>query len=86
VKHAAPSRPCGLLGTLGVDVVPVKLSPAGVEINLVDAEPSLPLPDVSADPEETDNEEGEVTVEEFVGGSDLLAKGRDGDVELRKSV
>lgn len=77
-----PRRHGSRLCALGVDVVPVKLSPASVDIDLVEREPSLALPEVTADPEEANDEEGEVRVEELVCSANLLPRRRDSDVEL----
>ena len=86
VQGTSPGRPGSLLGALRIDVVPVELPPASVDVDLVQLEPSLALPEVSADPEEDDDEEGKVAVEEVVSGTDLGAKGGDGSVELERSV
>lgn len=70
-----PSRHSSNLSSVRVDEVPVKLPPASVEINLRGLKPTLTLPNVSADPEETDAEESEVSIEELFGGSDVCANG-----------
>lgn len=84
VQGALPGGLRSGLSALGIDVVPVERSPARVDIDLVKREPTLALPDVATDPEETDNKEGEVSVEELVGGSNLLSRRRDRDVKLCK--
>ena len=86
VESTSPRRHSGDPGALGVDDLPVELAATSVDINLVGAEPPLALPEVSADPEEGDDEEGKVAVEEVVSGTDLGAKGGDGSVELERSV
>lgn len=66
------------------DLVPVQLATAGVDVNLVQAQPPRPLPDEAEDPEGDDDREGKVGLEEALGVVDArLARGSDGGEELR---
>jgi hypothetical protein len=71
VQSALPRGPGLDLLALAVDQVPVKLTTASVDIHLGDCEPSLALPEVTGNPEGSDNEEGEVSLEEIIGGTSL---------------
>lgn len=86
VEGASPSWVRSLLSTVCVNVVPIEIPPATIDIDLIDGEPALTLPEVSADPEEADDEESKVPVEEVFCGADLGANGRNGNVELRGLV
>ncbi len=54
-EYTPPAGHGGMFGTLSVDVLPVDLATTTVDIDLVGAEPSLALPEVTAGPEEEDN-------------------------------
>jgi hypothetical protein len=82
VERTSPSRPGGNLGAVGVDGLPVELTTTTVDIHLVGAEPAGALPGETNDPEEDDNEEGEVAGEETLGVVQFRARGGDGVVEL----
>jgi len=86
VEETLPRGPGGNLGTLPVDKVPVKLTATSVNIHLSGTEPSFTLPEVTGNPEGGNDEDGEVGLEEILGGTDLLASreidGGDGRVEL----
>lgn len=56
-----------MFGTLGVDVLPVDLATTRVDIDLVGAEPSLALPEITTGPEEEDNRKRKVCLEEALG-------------------
>lgn len=58
MESTAPSGPGSLLGTVGVDGIPVVLTETSVEIDLVNSEPSGSLPDVANQPEEEDDRDG----------------------------
>lgn len=87
VHETLPCGPRGNFGTLPVDQVPVELTATSVDIHLSGAKPSLALPEVTSDPEDGNNENGEVRLKKVFGSSSLLAlwktEGRDGSVELR---
>lgn len=84
VESAPPCGPGSHLLALFVDVVPVKLTAPSVNINVFGSEPGLTLPEVTAKPEEQDDGEGEIRLEEAFGSSDALADRRDCSVELIK--
>ena len=90
MEETLPRGPGGNLGTLPVDKVPVKLTATSVNIHLSGTEPSFTLPEVTGNPEGGNDEDGEVGLEEILGGTDLLASreinGRDGSVELNVDV
>lgn len=77
-----PRRPGLHLLAFAVDEVPVKLTAASVNIHLGGPEPASALPEVSGDPESNDDEESKVGAEEVLSGTNPLANGRDGSVEL----
>lgn len=60
VEEAAPSGPCGHLGSERVDLLPVMLTTTSIDINLVNRDPTLSLPDISDGPEEENNGKGQV--------------------------
>jgi hypothetical protein len=82
VHETLPRGPGGDLGTLLVDVVPVEFTTASVNVHLSGAEPSLTLPEVSGNPESSNDEDGEVCLEEVFGSTKRLADRRDSSVEL----
>jgi hypothetical protein len=73
LQRALPLWPGSNLGLVGVDRIPVKLTTSSVDIDLVKSEPSALLPEVTDDPEEQDDEDGEPFREEDVGGSHTTA-------------
>jgi hypothetical protein len=86
VEETLPRRPGLDLLALAVDEIPVELTTTSVDIHLCGSEPALALPEVTGDPESTDNESSKVGLEEVRGGTGLLAlwevKRRDSSVEL----
>jgi hypothetical protein len=86
VQSALPRRHELDLLALAVDQIPVELATARVDVHLGDCEPALALPEVAGHPKGGDDEEGEVRLEEIVGGTSLdtgrEAERRDGSVEL----
>lgn len=84
MEEAAPSGPCSHLGPELVDLVPVMLTTTSVDINLVNRQPTLSLPDISDGPEEEDNGESQVGHEEaFNSAHTGRARGSDnGNIEL----
>ena len=83
-QSTPPGRQSRQLGALLVDVVPVQLPPASIDIDLGDLEPTLAFPEVAADPEEANNEEGQVAEEKVLcsSGGTVSTDGRNGNVEL----
>jgi hypothetical protein len=77
-----PGGPGLHLLALSVDEIPVKLATAGIDVHLSSPEPTLTLPEVTGDPEGTDDKESEVGLEEILSGTDALSDGRNGSVEL----
>ena len=60
------------------------LTTAGIEVDVGDADESLSLPDVADDPEEEDDREGEVGLEEALGIVQVACEWRsNGHEELR---
>jgi hypothetical protein len=86
VKSALPRGPGLDFLALAVDEIPVQLTTAGINIHLGNCEPSLALPEVTCDPESTNDEEGKVSLEKILGCASLLAgfktKRRNGSVKL----
>lgn len=84
MHEALPRRPGLDLLTLAVDEVPVEFTTAGVDIHLCGAKPSLLLPEIASNPEGSDDERGEVGLEEIGCGSSFAGDtdGGDGSVEL----
>lgn len=60
VKEASPGGPSGNLGAVSVDLLPVVLTSASVNIDLVNRQPTLTLPEVANSPEGKDNGESQV--------------------------
>jgi hypothetical protein len=73
VEETLPCRPGLDLLALAVDQVPVELTTTSVNVHLCGSEPALALPEVTGDPESTDNKGSEVGLEEIRGGTGLLA-------------
>lgn len=65
-----------------MDISPVDLATTRVDVDLAGAEPALSLPEEATDPEEHDDGEGEVGLEETFGVVDTAAGWADGHVEL----
>jgi hypothetical protein len=72
-QEALPSGPGSPLCALGVDVFPVKLSSARVDIHLGSAEPTLTFPGVTGNPKDKHTEERKVDVEEVLNSPNLLS-------------
>lgn len=70
------------LGAVGVDGVPVELAAADVDVDVASAQPGLALPCKADEPEEYDDGEGEVRLEEALGIVEAALGRADGDVEL----
>jgi hypothetical protein len=82
VEPALPGRHGSQLGAVGVDVVPVELAAARVEVDLLRAEPASALPQEATDPEDNDDGQGEVGLEEALCVVEAATGGADGHVEL----
>ena len=80
--EALPRRPCLHFLALTVDEIPVQLTTAGIDIHLSGPEPSGALPEVSSNPEDRDDKESEVSLEEVLGGTDALADRGNSSVKL----
>lgn len=85
--NASPLGPGGNLGSVGIDLVPVELTAAGVDIYLGGAEPTFALPQVTDGPEEEDDGGGEVALEEGFGSAEtrFADGGGDSSVKLSRS-
>jgi len=81
-EETLPRGPLLHLLALAVDEIPVKLTTAGIDVHLSSPEPSGALPEVTADPERSDNEGRKVGLEEVLSGTDALADGGNSSVEL----
>lgn len=84
VEGAAPGRPCGNLGTVGVNLVPVMLTSASIDVNLVDGEPAGSLPEPADSPEKEHDRKCKVRLEEALNRTHtrLTGAGNNGSVEL----
>lgn len=82
VDEALPCRPGLHLLALTVDKIPIELTAAGIDIHLSSPEPSTALPEVSGNPEGGNDKESEVSLEEVLGSTDVLADGRNSSVKL----
>lgn len=72
-KETLPCGPGLHLLTLGIDEIPVKLTTASVDVHLGGSQPALALPEVTGNPEGSDDEDGKVSLEEIRGSTDVLA-------------
>lgn len=77
-----PSRHGLKLSLVSVDLVPVVLATAGIDIDVLDAQPAAALPDEAADPEDDDDGQGEVLDEEALDVVKAATGRADGYVEL----
>lgn len=60
---------------MGVDDLPVVFAATSVDVDLVDAHPTLALPEITTSPKEQNNWECEVSLEEVLGGSGAARSG-----------
>lgn len=66
-----------------VNSIPIVLSATSIDINLFELQPSFSLPEVTTGPEEENNRESEISLEEIGGASEFgLARRSNGDIEL----
>lgn len=77
-----PRRHGRQLGAVLVDCVPVELAAVEVDVDVARAQPGLALPGEADEPEEYDDGEGEVRLEEARGVIEAALGRADGDVEL----
>lgn len=77
-----PRRHSRQLGAVGVDPVPVELAASRVDVDVARAQPPFALPGEADEPEEDDDGEGEVRLEEARGVVVAASWWADGDVEL----
>lgn len=82
MEHPLPRGHVGQARAVLVDGVPVELAAARVQVDLVGAQPAGALPEEAADPEDDDDGEGEVRLEEALHVVVAAADGADGDVQL----
>ena len=82
VEKSLPCRPSLYLLTFAVDEIPVELTTSSIDVHLCGPEPTSALPEITADPESKDDEEGKVRPKEILSGTDALANGRDSSIEL----
>lgn len=88
MENAFPGGVGSNLGLVLANFLHVKLTSAGVDIDVVKLQPTLTLPKVADSPEESDDEDSEVGVEEALGVSETrLSDGRgDSSVELYQQL
>ncbi len=55
MKDALPQWRGRHLGTIGVDLIPIQLTPAAVNVNLTQLQPTSALPQVTNRPEKKDD-------------------------------
>lgn len=77
-----PRRHGRQLGAVLVDCVPVELAAVEVDVDVTRAQPGLALPGEANEPEEYDDGEREVRLEEARGVVEAALGRADGDVEL----
>lgn len=83
MSQPLPRRPSQYLLTLPVDEIPVELTATRVHVHLRGPQPSIAFPEVAAEPENGDDEDGEVRLEEVFGRADALSDGGNGRVKLK---
>lgn len=69
-------------GAILIDGIPVVFTAASVDVDLVGAKPASALPDKTTDPEDNDDGQGEVRLEETFGIVEPTFDGADGDKKL----
>lgn len=83
VEESAPGGPSSNSSTVSIDLVPVMLTETGVKVDLINCEPLRTLPEVTNDPEDEDDGNGEAGHEEVLGiAVAWLVWRADGDEEL----
>lgn len=82
MNNPLPSRHSSQLGAVRIDLVPGQLASAGIDVDLVEPEPPSSLPEKPADPEEHDDGQGQVGLEEALYRVEATFYGAYGDVEL----
>ena len=81
MDDSLPGRHLSELGAVLVDLVPRKLAAASVDIDLISTEPTSALPDEATDPEDDDDGESEISLEETLGIVEAATDGADGSVQ-----
>jgi hypothetical protein len=72
VIETLPSWVACDLSTGSVDQVPIDFSTTSINVNLGGSQPALALPEVAADPEDYNDREGEVGLEECFSRTDAV--------------
>lgn len=85
VEETSPGGQGSECLTVGADLVPVELTEAGVDVNVLGSQERLTLPDPSEDPEAQDNGSSEELLEETLRSAHTLDIGasNNGSVELK---
>lgn len=82
-ESASPCRPACNLASVGVDGIPIMLTAASVEIDVGKSDPAFALPDIADSPEEEDDGESEIGLEETFSIVKVAGERRsDSDEEL----
>lgn len=76
VDDASPGRQGSESCALCVDLVPVKLTEAGVDVNVLGSQERLALPEPANDPETEDDGSSQVLLEEVLCGTHARCSGR----------
>ena len=77
-----PRRHRSQLGAVLIDRVPIEVSPSGIQVDISGAQPAAAFPQEAADPEDDDDGQGQVRLEEALHVVVTAADGADGNVEL----
>ena len=85
MQNALPGWRSSKLGAEGVDLIPVKLTPASVYVNLAQLEPAGTLPEVPANPEKQNDRNGQVRLEEPRCVVDASTGRAQGNIKLSSS-
>lgn len=67
VEILSPLWQRSLMRAILVDLVPVVFTTSGINIDLVKPKETLSLPEIADSPEEEDNREGKIGLEELLG-------------------
>ena len=83
VNGSLPRRHSRQRGAVCVNLVPVKLAAASIDINVIRPQPTGALPDEATDPEDNDDGKGKVRLEEALDVVEAASDRADGDIKLR---
>lgn len=85
VEDSSPGRHGCKSCALCVDLIPVKLTEAGVNVNVLGSQERLALPEPTENPEAEDDGSGQVLLEEVLSGTNAWLSGRSSDcgIELK---